>query len=98
MTPLPATDAALVAEARWRAAVAVNADLTLLYWQVGDHIHREILGSRRADYCEEIVSTLRRQLSWTRIKALIHVDDAIKHESIERARARVLDDKGDGDA
>lgn len=62
MTTLPATDAALVAEARWRAAVAVNADLTLLYWQVGDHIHREILGSRRADYCEEIVSTLRRQL------------------------------------
>ena len=44
-----------------------------------------------------------REFTWTnqdftRIKALIHVDDAIKHESIERARARVLDDKGDGDA
>lgn len=39
----------LIDGARQRTAVAVNAELTLLYWQVGLRIHREILGSRRAE-------------------------------------------------
>jgi hypothetical protein len=37
--------------------------LTLLYWRIGDRIHREILGSQRADYGEEIVTTLSRELT-----------------------------------
>ncbi len=53
----------LIADARLRAASAVNAELSGLYWQVGQRIHREILGSRRARYGEEIVSTLSRQLN-----------------------------------
>ena len=52
----------LIDNARQRAAAAVNAELTLLYWQVGHRIHREILGSQRAGYGEAIVSTLARQL------------------------------------
>jgi predicted nuclease of restriction endonuclease-like (RecB) superfamily len=70
MSTLPTTNTALVAElrlliegARQRAAVAVNAELTLLYWRIGDRIHREILGSQRADYGEEIVTTLSRELT-----------------------------------
>jgi len=57
------TAATLIADARLRAASAVNAELSGLYWQVGQRIHREVLGSRRAGYGEEIVSTLSRQLS-----------------------------------
>ena len=53
----------LIDTARQRAAVAVNAELTRLYWQVGQRIRREVLGSRRAGYGEEIVSTLSRQLT-----------------------------------
>ena len=70
MSTLPTTNTVLVAElrlliegARQRAAVAVNAELTLLYWRIGDRIHREILGSQRADYGEEIVTTLSRELT-----------------------------------
>ena len=70
MNTLPAADPVLVAElrqlidaARQRAATAVNAELTLLYWRIGERIHREILGSQRAGYGEEIVATLGRQLS-----------------------------------
>jgi predicted nuclease of restriction endonuclease-like (RecB) superfamily len=53
----------LITDARMRAASAVNAELSGLYWQVGQRIHREILGNRRAGYGEEIVSTLSRQLT-----------------------------------
>ena len=106
----------LIAEARLRAAAAVNAELTGLYWQVGQRIHHEILGSQRAGYGEEIVSALarqltaeygrgfsaknlhhmvrfaqafpdeatvsalRRQLSWTHLKALIYLDDPLKRD------------------
>ncbi|HYW09323.1 MAG TPA: PDDEXK nuclease domain-containing protein [Longimicrobium sp.] len=53
----------LITEARTRAASAVNAELTWLYWQVGRRIHREILGSQRADYGEEIVAAVARELA-----------------------------------
>ncbi len=122
-TTLPAPNPVLVTElrqlidaARQRAATAVNAELTRLYWQVGERIHRDILGSQRAGYGEAIiptlskqltvdygrgfsaknlrhmlrfaeafpdeekVSALRRQLSWTHIKALIYLDDPLKRD------------------
>ncbi len=67
LTPTHATLVAdlrqLIADARLRAAASVNAELTGLYWQVGRRIHREILGSQRAGYGEEIVSALGRQLT-----------------------------------
>ena len=53
----------LIADARSRTVSAVNAELTGLYWQLGQRIHQEVLGSQRADYGEEIVSTLSRQLA-----------------------------------
>jgi DUF1016 N-terminal domain len=40
----------------------VNASLTLLYWHVGNRIHKEILQQSRAGYGKEIVVTLSRQL------------------------------------
>lgn len=52
----------LVEEARRRTAVAVNIGLTLLYWRIGRCIHHEVLGSEHADYGEQIVVTLSRQL------------------------------------
>ncbi len=39
----------LIESARSRAAVAVNVELTLLYWRVGERIRREILKSQRAE-------------------------------------------------
>jgi len=52
----------LIIEARQQAARMVNAGLTLLCWQVGDRIRREILKERRAEYGAEIVKTLSAQL------------------------------------
>ncbi len=106
----------LIESAKQRAALSVNAELTLLYWQVGKRIFSEILKDERAEYgkavignlaqalteafgkgwskkqlhhclCfaetfpdEEIVSALRRQLSWTHLKTLIYIDDSLKRE------------------
>jgi predicted nuclease of restriction endonuclease-like (RecB) superfamily len=52
----------LIRQTREGVAQAVNSALVLLYWQVGQRIHTEILQSKRATYGEEIVSTLSAQL------------------------------------
>ena len=53
----------LIEAGREQVAQAVNAGLVLLYWSVGERIRREILGNKRADYSQEIVVTLSRQLA-----------------------------------
>lgn len=53
----------LIDSARQRAAVAVNAELTLLYWQVGQRINSEILKGERAEYGKQIIPSLARQLT-----------------------------------
>jgi hypothetical protein len=65
---LPATmDAAFITEvkqlihaAKQRAVVAVNAELTLLYWQVGRRIADEVLQGERAEYGQQIVLELSK--------------------------------------
>lgn len=54
---------ALIQQAKQRAAVAVNSELTLLYWQVGQRIHQEVLGGKRAGYGKQIITTLSQFLN-----------------------------------
>lgn len=53
----------LIDSARQRAAVAVNLELTLLYWQVGRRINSEILMGERAAYGKELLPMLSTQLT-----------------------------------
>lgn len=114
--PLLAEIRQLIDAARQRVAVTVNAELTLLYWRIGQRISAEILRGERAQYggevlkklaqaltleygrgwseqqlrhClrlaetfrdENILSALRRELTWTHIKTLIYLDDPLKRE------------------
>lgn len=52
----------MIDSARARAAAAVNAELTLLYWQVGRRIRDDVLGGERAGYGQQILPALARQL------------------------------------
>ena len=54
---------ALIEASRQRAASAVNAELTLLFWRIGRRIHTEVLAGQRAEYGEEILPTLAAQLA-----------------------------------
>jgi len=125
----------LIAEARQDVARQVNSALVLLYWRVGNRIRQDILKEKRAEYGEqivsavsrelaaefgqgfseknlrhmirfaegfpdeEIVSALRRQLSWTHFKQIIYLDDPLKRDfyaemcRIERWSTRTLEKK-----
>ena len=53
----------LIEQARRRVAASVNADMVMLYWQIGDRIRRHILRQERAEYGGQIVQTLSAQLA-----------------------------------
>ena len=52
----------IINQTRNRVAVNVNAELTLMYWHIGERINREVLGNERAEYGKQIVLTVSRQL------------------------------------
>ena len=53
----------LIEQSRRQVAVTVNATMTLLYWQVGERINKEVLNEKRADYGKQIIPSLALQLT-----------------------------------
>lgn len=80
----------LIEEARSAVAVAVNVGLTMLNWRIGKRVNEEVLNGERANYGEEIVSTLSRQLiqeygsgfSTKNIRHMIRFADVFPDEKI----------------
>ncbi len=54
----------LIDAAKQRAAVAINAEITLLYWQVG-RIQTEVLQGQRAEYGKQVIRALSQRLTQT---------------------------------
>ncbi|EKO3599717.1 DUF1016 family protein [Vibrio metschnikovii] len=63
LLPLSQEVAALIRSAKQRAAAAINNEITLLYWQVGNRIRQEVLGGERADYGKQVIATLAIELT-----------------------------------
>lgn len=55
--------ASLIQESRQRMAIAVNAELTMLYWNIGKHIKIHVLQNQKAGYGEKIIAKLSQQLT-----------------------------------
>ena len=62
VAPLLADVRGLILAAREGVARTVNAGLTLLYWEIGTRIRRDILKEKRAGYGEQILSALSAKL------------------------------------
>jgi predicted nuclease of restriction endonuclease-like (RecB) superfamily len=53
----------LIEESRSRTAVAINSEITLLYWNIGKYIREDVLKNNRADYGQKIVESLSDRLT-----------------------------------
>jgi len=53
----------LIEKARSNVVVAVNTELTMLYWHIGKRINSEILQNKRAEYGAEIIKRLSDDLT-----------------------------------
>lgn len=88
----------LIDSARQRVAATVNAELTMLYWQIGRRIHAEVLQGQRAEYGKQIIATLAQQLTadygkgWSEkhLRHCLRVAEIFPDEAILSALRRVL--------
>lgn len=55
----------LIDAAKHRAAAAINTEITLLYWQVGNRIQTEVLQGQRGEYGKQVILTLSQRLTQT---------------------------------
>lgn len=62
-SPLLTEVAELIQQSKKRVASTINSELTLLYWQIGQRIHQEVLNGERADYGKQVVATLAKALT-----------------------------------
>lgn len=53
----------LIESAQQHAAITVNAQMTILYWNIGKRIKKEILKSERAEYGKNLINLVAQQLS-----------------------------------
>ena len=53
----------LVEDSRNNVAQTINAELTVMYWNIGNRINNDILNNQRAEYGKQTVLTLSRQLT-----------------------------------
>ena len=105
MIPMAKTDTALLSDlrglieqARQHVAQTANSTLTLLYWNVGRRIQREVLQDGRAEYGEQIVSTLSTQLmrdygqgfGLRSLRRMVQFADAFPDENIVATLSRQL--------
>ncbi len=63
LEPLHTELRALIAASRQRLASAVNAELTRLYWLVGQRLSSEVLGGERAAYGAQLINPLGERLA-----------------------------------
>jgi predicted nuclease of restriction endonuclease-like (RecB) superfamily len=88
----------LIDTAKQRAAIAINAEITLLYWQIGHHIQAEILQGQRAEYGKQIIASLSQQLTqiygkgWSKqqLRHCLHFATTFPDETIVSALRRQL--------
>ncbi|TWT73969.1 DUF1016 N-terminal domain-containing protein [Allorhodopirellula solitaria] len=53
----------LIDESRRRAAVVVNAELTMLYWDVGATVRDVVMAGKRAKYGKRVIERLAERLT-----------------------------------
>ena len=88
----------LILSAREQVARAVDSGLSALYWHVGRRIRQDILHEKRAEYGQEIVSALGKQLeqefgpgfSEKSLRHMLRFAEAFPDEAIVSALRRQL--------
>jgi predicted nuclease of restriction endonuclease-like (RecB) superfamily len=53
----------LIEQSRQKVAVAINSEISMLYWHIGKRISSEILNNKRAEYGKHIIATLSQHLT-----------------------------------
>ncbi len=78
----------MIDQTRESVATIINSKIAMLYWHIGNRVRKEILNDKRAEYGQEIVSTVSRQLmdcygkgfSDKNLRRMMHFGEAFPNE------------------
>jgi len=70
----------LIEESKQKVYSVVNAEITMLYWNIGKYINDNIKSDKATDYGKNILPTLSAKLSWSHFVELLSVADALQRE------------------
>ena len=70
----------IIENARQKVAIFLNAETTLLYWNIGNYINENLKENNRLEYGAKILATLSQQLSWSHFIELSTISDELKRE------------------
>ena len=88
----------LIEQSRERVAAMFNEETSLLYWNVGRRINKDILGGQRAEYGKQVLQNLSVQLTaeygkgWSQqqLRHCVRLADTFPDEEIFSALRRKL--------
>ena len=75
----------IIEQARYRVAVYVNSEASMMNWNVGKRIKEDVLLNKRADYGEQVLKRLSQ-----RLKASMAVGGVIRNSNIVYALRTLL--------
>lgn len=55
----------IIDSARTNVAATANYEVTMMNWNIGNRINRDVLNYERAEYGKQIVAQVARKLSWS---------------------------------
>ncbi len=70
----------LIENSKQRVYSTVNAEITLLYWNIGKYINENLKSDKSSDYGKNILQTLSAKLSWSHFVELLGIDDLLQRE------------------
>ncbi|MDD2889338.1 MAG: PDDEXK nuclease domain-containing protein [bacterium] len=88
----------LILQTKNKVAIAINSELSLLYWQIGKKISNEILKDKRAEYGQKIIVELAKRLTqeygkgWSekQLRHCLRIAETFSDETILSAVRRKL--------
>jgi len=88
----------LIEQSRQNVAVAINSEISILYWHIGNRINSDILNNKRAEYGKQIIANLSQHLTqeygrgWSekQLRHCIHFAETFSDEKIVYTLCRQL--------
>ncbi|MDR3094327.1 MAG: DUF1016 N-terminal domain-containing protein [Bacteroidales bacterium] len=63
VTPLLETIVSLIDNARRKVAIAINSELSVLYWHIGKQINESVLKHEKGEYGKTVIKELSEELT-----------------------------------
>jgi predicted nuclease of restriction endonuclease-like (RecB) superfamily len=89
---------AIIENRKARAGAAANREVTLMYWEIGQHIDSVLLGGERGEYGKQILATLSQELmerygvnfEYTKLNRMINFSRVFPDSEIVATLSQVL--------